>query len=180
MGFLLLLFFFIKNRTKYCGSRPDTAVVRFIPTIVPVDISRTLGSDRAQPHCLHPCVSAAALLLRRSVFALSDVGYALWNPDHHAFQRLGQTDLATQSRPAGTNSEEHKASYCQSVLIKMSAHLLKKKKTYSLASEILYIHKPGGSQVLLKCGLLGPKQRVCILKAVRAAECLAVKGTYLS
>lgn len=32
------------------------------------------------------------------VFALSDVCYALWDPSHHALQRLGQTDLAAQTR----------------------------------------------------------------------------------
>lgn len=79
--------------TRYSSSE------RFTPTIVPVDICRTIGSDRAQPPCLHPrFFSAAASLLRGSVFALSDVGYALWDPGHHAVQRLGQTDLATQSR----------------------------------------------------------------------------------
>lgn len=81
-----VLFFIKKDETILWQTTRYSSSERFTPTIVPVDICRALCSDRVQPHCLHPCLSAAGSLLRRSVFALSDVGYALWNPGHHALQ----------------------------------------------------------------------------------------------
>ena len=94
------------KRRRCCCSRADRAVPTQLhqPSTVPCTYMHVVPSvlTGQRPQCLRP----QGCWLRGSILALSDVRYALWNPGHHAVQRLGQTDLATQSRSEGKN-ENH-------------------------------------------------------------------------
>lgn len=90
-------FFFNQKKDNTVAADRIQQSARFTPTIVPV---HTLYLQFWPGTTSHPRSSAAGSWLSWFVFALSDVGYALWDSGHHALQRLCQTDLTAQTRSA--------------------------------------------------------------------------------